>query len=76
MKLNSIHLLALALGLSVALPNPHIQSQLAPSVDPTTEMQALQTVNDDLIKRQEATLKDLTDMTATANEVRIFSKRN
>ena len=35
----------------------------------------MQTANDDLIKRQEATLADLAEITETANQVRIFSKR-
>ena len=33
------------------------------------------TANDDLLKRQDATLKDLTEMTDTANEIRIYSRR-
>ncbi len=45
------------------------------STDPMTELQDLQTANDDLLKRQDATLKDLSDMTDQANEVRIFSRR-
>ncbi len=43
--------------------------------DPLAAIQALQKANDDLLKRQDDTLKDLTDMTDTANEVRIFSRR-
>ena len=65
----------LAVALVVALPLGRSESQLAPVADPLTELQAAQTANDDLLKRQDATLKDLTDMTDTANEVRIFSKR-
>ncbi len=75
MKFSPSHASLLAVGLALLLPTSHSQSQLAPVVDPLTELQALQTANDDLLKRQDATLKDLTDMTATANEVRIFSRR-
>ena len=52
-----------------------IESQVVAPVDPLATIQALQTTNDDLLKRQEATLKDLSDMTDTAREVRILSKR-
>ncbi len=49
---------------------------LAPAAtDPLTAIQALQTANEDLLKRQDATLKDLTEMTDQANEIRIFSRR-
>ena len=65
----------LAAVLVMALPLGRSESQLAPVADPLTELQSLQNANDDLLKRQDATLKDLTDMTDTANEVRIFSKR-
>ncbi len=62
--------------LVLSLPATRIQSQLAlPPTDPLATMQALQTANEDLLKRQEATLKELTEMTDTANEVRIFSRR-
>ena len=76
MKLSAPAFLSLAAGLVLALPAGHTQSQLAPAAgDPLTEIQAMQTANDDLLKRQDATLKELTDMTTTANEIRIFSKR-
>ena len=61
--------------LAVFLPASHIESQTVAPADPLAAIQALQTTNDDLIKRQEATLKDLSDMTDTAREVRIFSRR-
>lgn len=70
------HFLLLTAGLVLVFPTVHSRSQLAPVTDPLSEMQTMQTANDDLIKRQEATLKELTDMTATANEVRIFSRRS
>ena len=76
MTFSKHHLVLLTTGLVLVLPAVHSRSQLAPVVDPLSEMQVMQTANDDLLKRQEATLKDLTDMTATANEVRIFSRRN
>lgn len=65
----------LAAAMVVALPVGRSESQLAPVADPLTELQGLQNANDDLIKRQDATLKDLTEMTEVANEVRLFSKR-
>lgn len=75
MKFSFSQPLFCAVVLAVLLPVGHSQSQLAPVTDPLAEIQALQTANDDLLKRQDATLKDLTDMTATANEVRLFSRR-
>lgn len=75
MKLRPTHTLTLTFGLALLLPLGDTQSQLAPANDPMADLQALQTANDDLLKRQDATLKDLTDMTTTANEVRIFSRR-
>ena len=76
MKL-SFSLLAVTAGaLALSLPATRSHSQLAPaSTDPVAELQALETANEDLLKRQDATLKDLTEMTDTANEVRIFSRR-
>lgn len=66
----------LILALAVVLPPGSTHSQLLqPAGNPMTELQSLQKTNDDIIKRQEATLKDLTDMTTTAHEVRIYSKR-
>ena len=59
-----------------ALPSGRSHSQLAPVTDPTAELQNMDTANEDLLKRQDATLKDLTEMTDTANEVRLFSHRN
>ena len=64
-----------AAAFALLLPASHIESQTVAPTDPLAAIQALQTANDDLIKRQEATLKDLSDMTDTAREVRIFSKR-
>ena len=77
MKITSPILPLLAVSLALLLPATRSQSQLAPvPTDPLAELQALQAANDDLLKRQDATLKDLSDMTDTANEVRIFSRRN
>ena len=77
MKLSYPFLALAAVATTLSLPAASSHSQLAPAaVDPVTELQALQTANDDLLKRQDATLKDLTDMTDTANEIRIFSRRN
>ena len=69
-------LLAAALLVST-LPSSWAQLQPAQPLpaDPVAALQALQTANDDLIKRQETTLKDLTDMTTDAREARIFVRR-
>ena len=66
----------LALILLLLLPSARMQSQVAllPD-DPLAALQMLQKANDDLLKRQDDSLKALTDMTATANEVRVFSRR-
>ena len=76
MKL-SFPLLAAVVGvLALSLPASRSHSQLAPAaVDPVAELQALQNANEDLLKRQDATLKDLTEMTDNANEIRIYSRR-
>ncbi len=76
MKISFSSLTLLAVALAFLLPAASSRSQLLPAPsDPMTELQALQTANDDLLKRQDATLKDLTEMTDQANEVRIFSRR-
>ena len=75
MKINPWYFVA-ALVLAVGLPSSNVRSQLlAPATDPLIQIQTLGTANDDLLKRQEATLKELTDMTDTAREVRIYSRR-
>lgn len=43
--------------------------------DPFVALQTLIKTNDDLLKRQEASLSDLVELTGTAHEARIFSKR-
>jgi hypothetical protein len=69
-------LLVTAVGLAVALPSTRVHSQLAPPAsDPMADLQSMESANDDLIKRQEATLKDLTDTTENASQLRIFAKR-
>ena len=76
MKLSFPALTLFVLVVALSLPATNSRSQLAlPPADPLAAIQALQTTNEDLLKRQEATLKDLTEMTDTANEVRIFSRR-
>lgn len=68
--------LAAGLGLALLLPSSQVRSQLAPApADPLVLLQTMQKNNDDLLKRQETTLKDLTDLTEAARQVRIFSKR-
>ena len=64
-----------AAALVLFLPAPHGGSQQRLTTDPLAAIQALGTANDDLLKRQEATLKDLSEMTDTAREARIFAKR-
>lgn len=61
--------------LALCLPAPRSQSQQPLPTDPLAAIQALGTANDDLLKRQEATLKDLVEMTDTAREARIFARR-
>jgi hypothetical protein len=69
-------LLLVATGLGVALPSARVHSQLAPPTgDPLADLQTIETANDDLIKRQEATLKDLSDTTDDANQLRIYARR-
>jgi hypothetical protein len=76
MNLRFIRWPLLAMALAVAIPSARVHSQLAPAPgDPVAELQALESANADLIKRQETTLQDLADITETANQVRIFSKR-
>ena len=75
MKTSSFSVFLAAAALAVLMPASHIESQMVAPTDPLVAIQALQTANDELIKRQEATLKDLTDMTTTAREVRIFARR-
>ena len=66
-----------AMAVVLFLPSATTHSQLAAPLpaDPLAAIQTLQKSNDDLLKRQDATLKTLTDLTNTANEVRIFSRR-
>ena len=65
-----------AVGLAVVLPSTRVHSQLAPPAgDPMADLQSMESANDDFIKRQEATLKDLTETTENANQLRIFAKR-
>ena len=76
MKTNFRFLAAAGLILAVTLPSSQVRSQLAiPPSDPLVLLQTMQTANDDLLKRQEATLKDLTEMTENAREIRIYSRR-
>ncbi len=75
MNTRSISLLLVAIVLTT-LPSASVRSQLAlPPADPLAALQAIQTTNDDLLKRQEATLKDLSDTTTEAHEMKIYSRR-
>ena len=65
-----------AAAFAVLLPVSRIESQQVAPADPLAAIQALGTANDDLLKRLEATLKDLSDMTDTAREVRILARRS
>ena len=70
--------LAAALVLAAALftPSASVRSQLAPLPnDPGAILQSLQQTNADLIRRQEASLKELEDLTTQAREARIFARR-
>jgi hypothetical protein len=73
------YLFLLAAGLALVLPSAQLRSQLvpapAPVTDPLQALQALQRANDDLLKRQENTIQELTELTTIAREARIFSKR-
>ncbi len=61
---------------ALLLPSAQVHSQLAPPPsDPASVLQALQQANDALLKRQEATLKEVEELTVTAREIRIFTKR-
>ena len=75
MKIFNGSIFLVAAAFAVLLPASRIESQTVVPTDPLVSIQALQTANDDLIKRQEASLKDLSDMTTTAREVRIFARR-
>ena len=76
MKTFSIAPVCVAVVLAMMLPSTQLKSQMAPLPDdPLTALQTLQKANDDLLKRQDDTLKTLSDLNATANEVRIFSRR-
>ena len=73
--MKNLPLLLAAAALALFLPGPHGRSQQPLPTDPLAAIQALSTAEDDLLKRQEATLKDLSEMTDTAREARIFAKR-
>jgi hypothetical protein len=76
MNMDFRYLVAAGLLLVVALPSSEVRSQLAlPPVDPLAALETMHKNNEDLLKRQEATLKDLTDLTEAAREIRIYSKR-
>ncbi len=60
----------------MALPAGHIHSQApAPGDDAVTALQTLSTANEDLLKRQADNITELKEMTETANQVKIFTKR-
>ena len=62
-------------ALALALPSSHVRSQAVAPADPVAALQALETANEDLLKRQDDTSQDLTDMTATAQEIRLYVSR-
>ena len=68
---------AAVLALAALLtPSASVRSQLAPLPnDPGAALQSLQQANADLLKRQEATLKDLEELSTEAREARIFARR-
>ncbi|MBS0658661.1 MAG: hypothetical protein JSR82_10505 [Verrucomicrobia bacterium] len=68
-------LLALAGAVAVCLlPSGQVQSQV-PGMDVFTALQDLVQKNDQLIKRQEETLKTVEDLMTEAKQARIMSKR-
>ena len=68
---------AAVLALAALLtPSASVRSQLAPLPnDPGAALQSLQQANADLLKRQEATLKGLEELSTEAREARIFARR-
>lgn len=70
-------LLLFAALAAMALPCAQVRSQaLLPAPgDPLVTLQALIKANDDLLKRQETSFNDLVELTSSAREARIFSKR-
>ena len=76
MKITPHPLLLVVAVLVCTLPSARLHSQAVPlPAEPLAALQTLQSANDDLIKRQETTLKDLSDITDDAREIRIYSKR-
>ena len=77
--MNSFSKLPLLIAILFALaccPPRELHSQLAPLPDdPLAALQVLQKANDDLLKRQDDSLKSLTELTNAANEIRVFSRR-
>jgi hypothetical protein len=71
------YLLIVAAALALLLPSSGLRSQLAPAPvgDPVQALQSLQKANEALLKRQADTLNELIDLTNTAREARILSKR-
>lgn len=62
---------------ALLVPPASVHSQLAPLPnDPGAVLQVLQQANADLLKRQEATLKELEELTNDAREARIFARRS
>lgn len=72
-----ISLLFLAAFAAMALPCAQLRSQalLPAPADPVAALQALLKTNEELLKRQEASLAELVELTSTARDARIFSKR-
>ena len=65
-----------AVLLALLLPSARTHSQIAPLPDdPLAALQVLEKANDDLLKRQDDSLKSLTELSNAANEIRVFSRR-
>ena len=76
MNTRPIYLAAALVFAALLTPSASVRSQLAPLPnDPGAALQTLQQANTDLIRRQEATLKEIDDLTAQAREARIFARR-
>ena len=76
MNTRSVYLAAALVLAALLTPSASVRSQLAPLPnDPGAALQTLQQANTDLIRRQEATLKEIDELTAQAREARIFARR-
>ncbi len=71
-RLSALLVLSAAVAL---LPSSRVQSQIAPAVDVFKILEGVAQKNDELLKKQDETLKTLEDILSEARQARIFSKR-